>query len=367
MKILQLIHSFNVGGSELLALNLSKAFREQGTKSFICALGQNGSVAQLAKQYGIPTLYLDKPYSIRPDVMVRLAWLAKTEQCDFVFTHHFRQLFHGLPGALLFRKKVFHIEHDFHFYKNNTSILQKLDIFAPFIQKIICVSDDIRDSFIQSLPHRADKFISIPNGVDTKLFRRDNEARELKRIELGIHPGTIVLGTCARLEPIKDLPLLLHGFARLLLHPQRDNNVAFVIVGEGSQKENLQLCAKKLKIHNNCYFVGGVTDVPAWLNLFDIYALTSQDEGLPLSIMEAMATELPVVSVNVGSVNSIINKKNGILLSSRSEIELGEQLVKLVQNEERRQLLGKEARLVIEKNFSFEKMISLYTRQIEGC
>jgi glycosyltransferase involved in cell wall biosynthesis len=366
MKILQLIHSFNIGGSELLALKLSRAFKEQGTDSFICAIGQNGAVAQLATQYGIPTLYLDKPCGVRLEVMVRLVWLAKTEQCDVVLAHHFRQLLHVLPGALFLKKKVFHVEHDFHFYENNTSILRKLDIIMPFIQKIICVSDAIRDEFIRRLPHRTDKFISIPNGIDTQLFRCDNQARELKRIELGIRPDTIVLGTCARLEPIKDLPLLLNGFAQLLSHTQRDNNVVLVIVGEGSQKEALLLCAKKLGIHNHCYFVGGVTDVHAWLNLFDIYALTSQNEGLPLSIMEAMATELPVVAVNVGSVNSIINQNNGVLLSSRSEVELGEQLMKLTRDEERRRLLGKVGRSIIKHNFSFEKMVNSYKQQLVG-
>lgn len=366
MKILQLIHSFKIGGSELLALKLSRAFLKQGTESFICAIGPNGPVAQLATQDGIPTLCIDKPYGIRLEVMARLIWLAKTEKCDVVLAHHFRQLFHVLPAAILLNKKVFHVEHDFHFYENNTPILRKLDLLIPFIHKIICVSDSIRDKFVRKLPHRADKFICIPNGIDTQSFRRDNQSRELKRVELGIHPDTIVLGTCARLEPIKDLSLLLQGFAQILLHPQRDNSVVLVIVGEGSQREALQRCAKKLGIHNHCYFVGGVTDVHVWLNLFDIYALTSENEGLPLSIMEAMATELPVVAVNVGSVNSIINQNNGILLSSRSEIELGGQLMKLVRDKERRRLLGKAARSVIEQNFSFEKMINLYKQQIEG-
>jgi len=360
MRILQVLDSLNVGGSESLAATLAERFSARGYASRICALGSDGALRQRLDGKGIPAMHFDASSGIRPGAMFRLGRLMHYG-ADVVVTHHFRQLVHAVPGAFALRKKLVHVEHDYHSYEDRPDVMRRFEQIAPAVHSFIFVSDEIRDWFARRMPRAADRCISVPNGVDTIRFRPNQRNREDVRELLGIAPEARVIGTCARMEPVKDLNLLIEGFAELVGNGKEEGHpLNLVLLGDGSRREALQSRAEELGVLGRCRFPGMVQDVHRWLNALDVYSITSRDEGLPLSVMEAMSTELPVVSVNVGSIGDVVDDEVGTMLEGRSPSELAGALEALLRNEMDRKKRAVAARARIMRGHSVEAMVEAY-------
>lgn len=361
MKILQVIDSLRIGGSESLAASLAEQFSKRGVESHICAMGVDGPLRERLDQAGIAATFLGAPQGIKPRAMLSLGQLVLKHHCDVILTHHFRQLIHAVPAATLLRRRLVHVEHDYHSYEQRPDILRHFALLAPFVHKFVFVSDEIRDWFAQRLPKAATKCVSIPNGIDTDRFMRHEEARISLRNRLGAQENTVIVGTCARLEPIKDLGLLIQGFSLMVKAlTQTGQDAKLVLVGDGSQRLHLEQLAKTLGVADKCHFAGMVNDVHNWLSAFDIYAITSIDEGLPLSVMEALSANLPVVSVNVGSLSSIVDDTVGALLDTRHHEKLGSSLAELCLNQAKLHALGAQARIKIVGKYSITAMVDAY-------
>lgn len=361
MKILQVIDSLRIGGSESLAASLAEQFSKRGVESHICAMGVDGPLRERLDKAGITATHLNAPQGIKPGAMFSLGRLALKHRCNVILTHHFRQLVHAIPAAALLRRRLVHVEHDYHSYEQRPDILRHFASLAPFVHKFVFVSEEIRDWFAQRLPQAAAKCVSIPNGIDTDRFMRHEEARISLRNRLGAQENTVIVGTCARLEPIKDLDLLIQGFSLMVIAlGQTGKDAKLVLVGDGSQREHLEQLAKTLGVADKCHFAGVVNDVHNWLSAFDIYAITSIDEGLPLSVMEAMSASLPVISVNVGSLSWIVDDTVGALLDSRHHEKLGKKLAELCLDMTKLHALGAQARIRIVGEYSITTMVDAY-------
>lgn len=361
MKVLQVIDSLSLGGSESLAATLAEQVSRRGVGCHICGLGADGPLRNRLKSAGIGFSHLDARSGVKPSAMFALMRLVWRESTNIILTHHFRQLVHATPAAFLLRRRLVHVEHDFHSYVDRPDILKRFAQLAPIVHRFVFVSEPIRALFADRLPRLAGKSVAIPNGVDTDRFQPAPESRGRIRELVGAEPDDFLVGTCARLEPIKDIPLLLEGFARL---SQRINDAGrtarLVLVGDGSQRQELEKQAATLGICDRCHFAGAVDNVHDWLSGMDAYAITSIDEGLPLSVMEAMSCKLPVVAVNVGSLANIVDDQVGFLLKSRSPDDLGDRLVTLAEATALSKRLGEAARSKVVKAYSVNSMVESY-------
>lgn len=366
MEILQVIDSLSIGGSESLSASLAEQFSTRGIKCQICAMGANGPLQERLDQAGIKATHLNIPQGIDLGAALSLGQLVLKSHIDVILTHHFRQLIHAVPAATFLRRRLVHVEHDYHSYEQRPDILRKLNLVAPFVYKFVFVSDQIRDWFVKRLPKVSAKCISIPNGIDTILFCRHQDARISLRNRLNAQAQTVIIGTCARLEPIKDIALLVHGFSLMVkASTHTDLDPRLVIVGDGSQREYLELLVNSLGLADKCHFVGVVSDVYNWLSAFDVYAITSVDEGLPLSVLEAMSASLPIVAVNVGSLTSIVDNSVGTILMHRTPENLGEKLFSLCTDLLGAKERGARARATIVKRYSIHAMTEAYLTTIQ--
>jgi glycosyltransferase involved in cell wall biosynthesis len=136
-----------------------------------------------------------------------------------------------------------------------------------------------------------------------------------------------------------------------------------LIVGEGKMKEELAGLTKSLEMERNVFFVERVVDTKDVLSAMDLFVMPSLKEGLGLALMEAMASGLAVIGSDTGGIRSLIqNNYNGLLVKPTDTVGLASTIVALLQNPEKREFLGKNARSFISQNFSQEKMVS----QTEG-
>lgn len=201
------------------------------------------------------------------------------------------------------------------------------------------------------------KLSVIANGVDLELFRPGSGADEIRR-RLGISSSTALIGTVARLEPIKNQAMLIEGFA---LARNEGADCACVLIGEGGLREELGALATRLGVARDIHFWGLERNVARLYPELDIFALTSDAEGTSISLLEAMASGVCPLATNVGGNPAVVGEA-GVLVGKRRPDELAGAIRSLVSEPARRKALGEAARARVAKLFSDEAMLDAYER-----
>jgi L-malate glycosyltransferase len=195
----------------------------------------------------------------------------------------------------------------------------------------------------------------IPNGIDADAFAaHDDDAPLFAR-----SPDEVIIGTVAPLRPEKNVARLVRVFARLdARHPTR-----LAIAGGGTQRDEIEALARGLGIADRVIFLGNVAEPQRALALFDIFALSSNTEQMPMSLLEAMAIGLPVASVDVGDVKAMLAPENrGYVVAKADEQAFADALDALVIAPRLRAELGALNRAHVRQHYSWETMVDEYDR-----
>jgi glycosyltransferase involved in cell wall biosynthesis len=203
-----------------------------------------------------------------------------------------------------------------------------------------------------------DKICFIPNGVDVDHFRPDAQVRLRMRAELGLQDRFAWLAV-GRFEQAKDYPNLLHAFARL-----SDENAVLLIAGQGALRERMEALAHELKIAPRVYFLGLRRDIPELMNAADAYVMSSFYEGMPMVLLEAAASGLPIVATAVGGNGEVVlDSRTGFLVSAKDPSVLADAMLRLMRLPEPVRLaMGQAGRAHVEANYSFERIIAQWER-----
>ncbi len=200
----------------------------------------------------------------------------------------------------------------------------------------------------------------VPNGIPLRPFHPDARARARTRADLGIPPDAFVIGSVGRLVAEKDYPLLVRAVGHLL-----SERVRLVIVGDGDARAAIE---RAVPAGRSRYvtLTGVRRDIPALLASFDVFALASRTEGLPLAVREAMACALPIVATAVGGLPGVVPSSSGLLVRAGDEADLARTLGALVHDPSRARTLGAAARRHALERFSIERMADDYERIYGG-
>lgn len=214
--------------------------------------------------------------------------------------------------------------------------------------RIICVSESVREHYLaQGL--RSDLCIAIPNGIDpaTTSFLSRGEARARLRLPT----EGFVVGTVCSLLALKCVDHLLEAFAaaRLALGAA----ATCVVIGEGRERERLELLARKLGVADTVRFAGFHDDAASLLPALDVFVLASRQEGMPRSILEAMLAVLPVVAANVsGCRDLVVAGETGFLYPHGDVAQLATRLQALAADPALRQRLGERGRAIVMERYT---------------
>lgn len=224
---------------------------------------------------------------------------------------------------------------------------------------VIAVSPVIRDRLVES-GTPPDRVKYIPNGVDHQHFRRTSGCREHARQRLAIAPGVAVIGAVGRLESEKRFDILLNAAAKVPGRP-----IAVVIAGEGGLRQDLQRLAASLGVRLE--LPGQTEDVRPLLHAFDVYVQSSDTEGIPNSVLEAMAMEVPVVATAVGGTTEIIQEGvSGLLVERRNPGALASGIAATLADPELTARRIASARLQIQTRFSFSSRMAALEELYRG-
>lgn len=233
----------------------------------------------------------------------------------------------------------------------------------PFIECNLAVSLDLRDWLVETVGIDAARVVHVANGIDVSRFgQAAGKDRMRVLLDTFAPPGTVLIGSVGRLDPVKDQAGLMTAFKRLCAsQPALGNLLRLVIVGKGPQQTALEAQIAQLELSGQVCLLGDRDDVPALLSEFDIFVLSSIAEGMPGAVMEAMAAGLPVVATGVGGVAElVVPGVTGQLVAPARPDLLAAALATYVGDAPLRARHGKAGRERMASQFSLDGMVSAY-------
>ncbi len=358
LTVCQLLFSLNRGGAEVLAARLARRLSERYRFVFAC-LDEAGSMAPGLRDEGFPVHVLDRRPGVDFACARRLAALARDERVGVMHAHQYSPfLYAGLSRWPRRRPPVLFTEHGRAFpdltgwsHKPvNRLLLRGGD-------RVVGVGRAVRQVLIDKEGLPAGRVGVIYNGIDTQAYANPGSRAEVRR-ELGLGPDDFVAIFVARLDPIKDHATALRALARVAA--VRDD-AKMVVAGEGPASDAVAAEVARLGLGGRVVVAGVRADVARLLGGADVSVLTSLSEGIPLSLIEAMAAGLPVVATRVGGVPEVVEDGvTGLLAPSGDDAGVAEALLRLAADPGLRAGLGRRGRARAEAVFSEAQMHASY-------
>jgi len=361
LRTLFVITSMPVGGAETLLVELVRRMDRSRFIPELCCLKELGPLGEvLSREVTTLSRVIRHKYDVR--VLRRLTGHLREMQVDAVVTVETGDaMFWGRLAARLAGVPVICSALHTTGYPNRIERLNRM--LAPITDALIAVAEPHGRYLVDEGGCPAHKVRVIPNGVDVERFHPRWPSKALEQ-ELGLKPGSPVVGVVAALRPEKNHSLFLeaaHGIRRQL------PDVRFVIVGDGPERANIERRVAELSLDGAVHLVGTRSDVPDVLSLFDVFLLTSHMEANPVSLLEAMASEIPVVAPRVGSVpETVIDGKTGLLSEPGDAEGTAEKVLTLLADRPRAEAMGRAGREEVISRWSVERMVEGYEELIAG-
>ncbi len=360
LRVLHLHSSFDPGGKEMRAVQLMNAFGPEVAHAVVSAVpGALG--AARAIDPAIPVDYPEFPALTGKPFPRRLQGLAKAMLGhDLVLTYNWGAmdavLAHTAFAEVMKLPPLVHHEDGFNQdeatrLKWHRNLYRRLALYRA--QGLVVPSQRLEHIARTAWQQPAAMVKRIPNGIPVFAYGRKPKPDALPRVIK--HPGELWLGTLAGLRAVKNLPRLVRAFAPLPDHWQ------LVILGEGPEREAIRAEAVRLGVGHRVHLPGHVAHPAQVMGLFDLFALSSDSEQFPISVVEAMATGLAIAAPRVGDVEAMVAAENRRFLApAGDEAGLAAALAALAEDGELRAAVGRANRLRAEADYDEAKMIAAY-------
>ncbi|MCX7624731.1 MAG: glycosyltransferase [Candidatus Sumerlaeaceae bacterium] len=314
IKILRLITWLPQGGIERKIVSVLPRLNRDVFEPYLCCLRERGPLADELEQQGVPVHVVPFSSRLDPIGLWKLHRILRQLSVDIVHAHMYRA---NTPATVLsiLGEKVRVIGHYHNVDTWETWRQRQLDAFLARRRHLnLAVSDAVRRNVIENLSLPEEKIATLHNGVDTEEFRPVSQAeKELIRQKLGLPREAIVVIMVARFVSQKNHRFVIEHASELI----RDYpNLIFLFAGSGPLEDELKQLSAKYGLTHHTVFLGSRDDIPRLLAASDISILPSSREGFSNTVLESMATGLPVVASDVGGAREIIDHGvNGLVLA----------------------------------------------------
>lgn len=237
-------------------------------------------------------------------------------------------------------------------------------VFFRFIHRYTCVSEKVRQSLCDLVGKSPEQFVVIPNSVNTNIFFPDTLQRKKQRDELGVPPTTFLAGMVARFSPQKGHYYLIEA-ARVL--KERNVGGKFLLVGVGELEADIKAMVSRYGLEDTVIFYGQATEVHSVLQALDCFVLPSLWEGMPLALLEAMASGIPVIATEVAGTREVIHHlQNGLLIPPKNVESIVEAFVQLKNGAQLRNNLAQQALMEVRDKYSVQANVNAYLKLYVG-
>ncbi len=353
-SIVHVLSSFGVGGQERVALDLAIGQKARGHHVTAISLGPppDGAMADEFREHGIAVDRVAKGHGFDLTLVPRLARALRHYRADVVHTHNPLPLIYGAPAARLAGAATIHTKHGVNPGSLGHRLLRRGA--AQLASAFVAVSDTTFDQAKAQRDAPPERMHTIANGIRLDRYHPDAEARAAARVELGLGDAWVV-GTVGRLDTYKNQAMLVRACAPLL-----SSDFRLVIVGDGPARGEVEAEIAKLREPRWVVMTGRRMDVPRLIPAFDVFALSSRTEGLPLVVPEAMAAGLPIVTTAVGGLPGVVDEGRTGRLVPVEETALRDALARLADDRQLARAMGERARETALDRYSADRMVEAY-------
>lgn len=373
IKILRIINRFNIGGPTYNATFLTRFISDEFETILIGGLPETGEADSLhiLNEYGVkpilvPELKRNPNFISDRKALRKIKTIIEEFKPDIVHTHAAKAGALGRKAA--FDCKVPVVVHTFHghvfhsyFGKFKTEIFRLIEKrLASKSTGIIAISEQQKNELSENYEIAGkDKIEVIPLGFDLNQFQLNwEQKRNETRAKYKLSENQIAVAIIGRLAPIKNHKLFLDSIEIVNLKTTKEP--VFFIVGDGEMREDIekQISEIKTKQDIDIRLTSWIHDIKTFNAGMDIICLTSNNEGTPVSLIEAQACNIPVISTDVGGVKDIINEnETGFIIPKNNLVEFAEKLLFLIENEKIRKKMSQNGWSFVKDNFHYQRLV----------
>lgn len=362
--VVHVVFRFDVGGLENGVVNLINHMPEDAYRHAIIALTEVTDFRKRIKRSDVEFISLHKPAGHLFPLYPRLFRLFRNLRPAIVHSRNLAALEVTVPAWAAGVPVRIHGEHgrDVGDLDGSNRKYQRVRrLYNPFVSHFIALSRDLESYLVERVGIPPRKVAQICNGVDAVRFR---PAEGTAIIEGGPfrRPEHWLVGTVGRMQTVKDQTLLARAFIRALaLDPLLKTRLRLVMVGEGPLRKDAMRLLERADVANLAWLPGERHDVPDILRGLDCFVLPSLAEGISNTILEAMASSLPVIATRVGgSPELVVEGRTGQLVPASDVEAMARALVSYATRPEQALTAGREGRAEVERRFSMEAMVGAY-------
>src|ERR1700733_136988 len=359
MRVLHIISSGGMYGAEAVILNLSRTLNSGPHCSVLGVFSNfsnpNHQLHERAIKEGIESHLIPCKGQIDRIAITSIRELAVVTGADIVHAHGHKAdiyVYFALRGLEIRCVSTCHTWYD------NDLLAFLYGVVDRFVLRkyagVVAVSDEVKQRLLKA-GVREEKIHLVRNGIDLRPF--DNAVPSLRDLT---SDGGLLVGLVGRLAWEKGIDIFLRAAVQVLAEFP---STKFVVVGEGPDRDRLERLTDELKIRESLSMLGRKDDMPAIYASLDVMVSSSRQEGLPMAILEGMASGLPLVATDVGEVPTLVlDGRTGVLVPAEDENLLAAGIVELLRDSVKRTRLGGAARQLIEDEFSAGRMTADYLR-----
>ena len=360
-RILEVLYSYGIGGSQLLGLELALQLKEEGAEVLCAALDSTpGPVLKRCEAYGLPVVELAVPWThplARNGVSVALTRRLRALRLDAIHLQHFLALNKlGLPARLAGIERIVATEHSVLDVSQSRAGRLRARINWRLASALTVVHPGIKDYLCARLGVPEERVSVIPVGVDLQRFHRDDRAECRRSLGIG---APFVFAFIGRLAPVKRVPQLVEAF--LGIEAQGAPEARLLIVGDGEEMPAVRALVGAHPLCDRVILAGEQDDVRPYLAAADAFVLNSSSEGMPRALIEAMAMGLAALAPAVGNIPELIDGR-GWLTDPENPASLKEALRGMLEDPQAAAEAGRKGRNHVREHFDARAIAERYRR-----
>ena len=364
-NLLHLTLSMGAGGIENLILTMARHIDQTRFNMTVGCLDSGGVLLDEVKNMGIDTFVLSRKGGYDVRLILNLARILKKRKIHILNTHNQAAHFYGcLAGLLAGTSVIINTEHSRHYIDEHWRRRLEKRMLSFCTDRIVAVSKELQKKSIirDKLPEK--KVEVVENGIDLSLYMDDGGIKDYSTKsklvhEFGMPQEYKIVGIIGRLHPVKNHELLFKSIRSLIVDQKKI--VSLLVVGDGELRTTLEKLAMTLGIGNKVYFTGYRQDIPDILSILDALVLCSHSEGLPLTLLEAMAAGVPVIVTHGANKGGIVHDQVNGLIADSTVASLTAMLSRALNGEFSEKLI-KQARELVFHKFDITATVERYHR-----
>ena len=364
--IAHVIYKLGMGGLENGLINLINQMPADKYRHMIICLTGSTEFRERLQRQDVQIIDLEKKEGQDWRSFVSLYQVLKQYNVDIIHTRNLAAIEYQISAFLARVKYRVHSEHGWDVFDpqgNNRKYQILRRLLSPLIQVFIPLSLHLQSYLVEKVGISEQKIIRICNGVDIKKFYPVKVKHLVSDCPLPFDKNTVTIGTVGRMHGVKDQLTLVRAFISLLkANAELTGQINLVLIGEGPLKKEAIKLLEDSQLLEYAWLPGKREDIAEIMRSLDIFVLPSQAEGISNTILEAMATGLPVIATAVGgNPELIVEGETGLLVPASDPEAMADALLTLIKDKQKRQQQGENSYQRVLDKFSIQAMVNKYT------